>query len=182
MKNDYQIEGDITRIFLNRKDGSTIETRISTSDLPKVKEFPNTWCASWQENTRSFYVLGHAPVKDNKRKRISLQRWIFNEPEGLVIDHINHDTLNNTRENLRAITNAQNQQNRKGAPISSGSGIRGVYWYKRDKKWKVKITLNNKGIDMGNFNDIKEAEKAAILARSKYMNYSEEGHRGTSPF
>lgn len=39
MKNDFEIRGDVTAIFLRRKDGNPMETIISTSDLPKAQEF-----------------------------------------------------------------------------------------------------------------------------------------------
>ena len=45
MKNRFVVRGDITIIFLDRQDGTVIETIIDTADLPKAAAFPNKWCA-----------------------------------------------------------------------------------------------------------------------------------------
>jgi hypothetical protein len=171
MKNDYEIRGDVTAIYLNRK-GTKLETLISTSDLEKVKEFPNTWCVIWNAKTRSFYVTGNLPKTNGKRGTVRLHRYILDDPKGLVIDHINHDTLDNTRDNLRAVTNSENIQNRHGANRNNTSGVRGVSWHKQHKKWSAHYGLNGKLIHLGLFDDIKEAEKVVNEARKKYMRYA----------
>jgi hypothetical protein len=166
LKNNYEIRGDITAIFLKRRNKEVVETLISTSDLPKVMEYPNTWCFNYRG-----YVTGTRTVNKIKKHAV-LHRWIFDDPKGMVIDHINHDTLNNTRENLRVVTQSENLQNRKGAMKNSKSGIRGVCWNKIRKKWQVQITTNKKLIHVGYFEDIKLAENAVVDARKKYMPYS----------
>lgn len=57
---------------------------------------------------------------------IYLHRLITHAPKGVYVDHINHDTLDNRRANLRLCTNRQNNENRAGAYKNSQSGIRGV--------------------------------------------------------
>ena len=46
---------------------------------------------------------------------------------------------------------------------NNNSGHTGVYWFKRDKKWQAQITLDNKRIHLGYFNNIQDA----ILARKE---------------
>jgi hypothetical protein len=169
VKNHFEVKGNLTVIFINLK-GKTIETLINTDDLEKVKEFPNTWFAYFNQCTNSYYVRGNYKWDNGKRKTVLLHRWIFDDPKGLVIDHINHDTLNNTKNNLRCVTSFENMRNRKGASKHSKSGIRGVTWDKQRKKWRSTIQLKNNYIDLGFFDDIKRAEQVVVSARKKYLN------------
>ena len=79
-------------------------------------------------------------------------------PEHLLVDHIDHNGLNNCRSNLRLSTMAQNVRN----TISRGgsSKYKGVHWCKRSKKWTGQICFNGKGHHLGGFRDEIEAAKA----------------------
>ncbi len=68
-----------------------------------------------------FYARGHVSGKS-----IYLHRFILDAPSGRDVDHIDHDTLNNRRANLRIVTHQQNGDNRKSANRNSQTGIRGV--------------------------------------------------------
>src|ERR1035437_8057727 len=71
------------------------------------------WFASLNKKTGSFYASrGVGPRK--KRRIVRLHREIMGSPEGLKVDHRNHNTLDNRKENLRICTNSQNMMNRKG--------------------------------------------------------------------
>lgn len=175
MKNDFEIRGDVTSVLINSPKHGKIETLISTCKLERAKEFKGTWYAVWDGVTNSFYINGHLPINQGKRKITDLHRWITNAPSGMVVDHRNHDTLDNTDENLRIVTHAQNQQNRKSAQSNNkSSGLRGVTWDKKLGRWRSYIRINGKQKHLGFFNDILEAERAAIESRKKYMPYSHE--------
>ena len=62
--------------------------------------------------------------------------------------------------NLRSVTHQQNQWNRTKA--------KGYYFFKRDKKWKSKIYLNNKEINLGTYNTEEEARTAYLQAKEIY--------------
>ncbi len=47
----------------------------------------------------------------SKRTIISMHRYIAGFPDGMVIDHINHNGLDNRRSNLRIVTRAENLRN-----------------------------------------------------------------------
>lgn len=172
MKNDYEIRGDITAILIWNKQ-VRLETIISTSSLDKVKEFPNVWSAIYSEKTKSFYAKGSTTVSRGKRINCGIHRWIMGLPKGMVVDHINHDTLDNRIENLRVVTNSENMQNRKGATATSKSGVRNVQWSKQDGKWKVCIRLHQKTHFFGFYHSVEEAEIVARNVRRKYMPFSE---------
>jgi hypothetical protein len=76
------------------------------------------------------------------------------------IDHINGIRTDNRILNLRSVTRNQNQWNRQTA--------KGYYWYKRDKKWKSKIYVNNKEINLGTYNTEEEARNAYLAAKQIY--------------
>lgn len=111
MKNDFEVRGPITAIFLDRRDRTRLETLISTEDLPKLRAVNVKWVAAWRKNTQSFYCLA---VIDGKT--VYLHRFIMNPKRRQLVDHRNHDTLDNTRKNLRNTTPKVNRHNRKGGP------------------------------------------------------------------
>jgi len=174
MKNQYEIRGTVTAIFLKRKNGDVLETTIDTADLEKAKEFPNTWFAAFSPLTQSFYCKGEIYLPGGAVVRVQLHRWITDCPENIQVDHFNNDTLNNRRKNLRLTTSAQNNQNRAGAQRNSKSGIRGVYWDGKREAWRAVITLNYRHKHIGRFATIQEAEAAIKKARAKYMPFSKE--------
>ena len=105
---------------------------------------------------------------DKIRYRLHRLVWIYHNgdiPNGMIVDHVDGNSLNNQIENLRLATQSQNQHNRK-IPLTNTSGVKGVFWYKRNKKWAAQITINNKIKFIGRFDTIEEAEAAVIAARN----------------
>lgn len=168
MKNKYEVRGDTTAIIVNSPKHGIVEVIISTSDLERVTAFPNSWIVTWNKDVNSFYCSG----KMNS-KMYMIHRWIMDAPRDKVVDHINHDTCDNRRENLRIVTHAENMQNRRPNKHSN-SGIRGVSWKKKTGKWDVSIWVNKRLIHIGCFSDLAQAEKSAIAARQKYHPFSVE--------
>lgn len=78
------------------------------------------------------------------------------------IDHINHIRNDNRITNLREADHKENGRNQSIGNCNN-SGVIGVYWSKRDKKWYAQIGLNGKNKHLGCFN-IKED---AILCRER---------------
>ncbi|GIO63563.1 HNH endonuclease signature motif containing protein [Paenibacillus cineris] len=153
MKNEYEIRGDVTAVFIKRK-GKVIETLIDTEDLKLMEQFKYTWQANWSSHTNSYYIRGY-----NRTERVALHRYILNYPDGFVVDHINHDTLDNRKCNLRMVTNRQNQLNRKGASKGSKSRIKWIHWDKNKRMWQVRYRdKNGNRVFGGNFKTIEEAE------------------------
>jgi hypothetical protein len=173
MKNEYEIRGDTIAIIINSPKHGRLEALIDTDNLALVDKFPNSWYAKYDKATRSFYVHGHVSGARSNDKKEMLHRLITNAPSGMVVDHINHNTLDNRRENLRVVSSAQNQQNRS-IHKKSKSGIRGVTWSHKSQKWQAKIKVNNKVRHLGAFETVEEAAVAVKKGRAKYMPYSQE--------
>jgi len=83
------------------------------------------------------------------------------------IDHINRVRDDNRITNLRLATKSENLRNR---PVfeRSKSGIKGIYFNKRLKKWQAKLFVNKKIIHLGWHKDIDDAKKAYKLGSIKY--------------
>jgi hypothetical protein len=172
MKNKYEVRGDITAIFINSPKHGDLETIISTAKLEVALSFPNTWYARYEPKTNSFYAVGNMTIEKNKRRTFGLHQWVMSRPKNMVIDHLNHETLNNLDENLRVVTKAQNSQNRIGSTRANVSGVRGVRWSKREQKWQVRMKVNGKESQFGTFKTVGEAEELSKEIRKKYMPFA----------
>lgn len=173
MKNNYEIRGDVTAIFTSCK-GKQFEVLIDTNDFELANSFPNRWQMIDGHKGEKFYTWGRK-VTDYNARRFSLHRLILGDmQEGNVVDHINGDTLDNRRCNLREVTPAQNVQNVKRARSNSKSGILGVHWVKRLNKWNATVRVNGTRYDLGMYTDIADAEMAVKIARAKHLTHADE--------
>ena len=76
-------------------------------------------------------------------------------PDNMVVDHINHDTLDNRRSNLRICTHKQNLANRKKHKLAT-SKYKGVRRINRKTPWEAEIS--------GKYIGVFKTEKEAALA------------------
>jgi hypothetical protein len=131
------------------------------------------------ENDYERYVKGYKFMMNNKGYVVysgkkdelnskRLHRMILDCPENMVIDHIDHNPLNNCRSNLRIVTQQQNMMNQSKTKRNT-SGVLGVSWSKTYEKWVAQITLNNKNIYLGRFDDLEEACEVRKEAEKKYF-------------
>ena len=97
-----------------------------------------------------------------------MSRFILNTPKGKHTDHINHDTLDNRKCNLRICTVAQNSFNRK-LSVRNTSGYKGVSWNKELKKWYASIKFQYKSYSLGLFSNKIDATIAYNMAAKKYF-------------
>ena len=107
-----------------------------------------------------------------------MHRWILKDLENIkdvLIDHENHDTLNNHKYNLRISNRTTNAQNRNSKNRNNKTGYRNVALI--NNKYIVQLQVNGKNIRFGEFNDPDEAGKFATKLREKY--YGEFAGNGT---
>lgn len=88
-------------------------------------------------------------------------------PDGMQIDHINHDRSDNRIQNLRMVTKISNGRNLT-KKINNTSGVTGVSWYKSRGKWRVQIMVDRKSMHIGYFSDFESAVAARISANERY--------------
>ena len=97
-------------------------------------------------------------------------------PKRGQIDHINGSRADNRLENLREVTRQENGKNKKKPTINT-SGILGVYWDKKAKKWRAQITVDGKLKYLEYFDDIHEAAKARKAAEKDLGFHHNHGKR-----
>jgi hypothetical protein len=137
---------------------------VDPEDFERLNKF------KWHTNKGRYtcYAVRTA-FKNGKRIHTKMHRVIMNAPEHLLVDHINHNGLDNRKANLRTATIAQNNVNRASYKRkNSPSKYKGVYWSKRDQKWQVQICYNYKIRTIGQFEDEIHAAKAYDQAARKY--------------
>ena len=127
---------------------------IDDKDLALVSQYE--WFA--HKNGKNFYAETRLPISKG-RILLKMHVLIMGKKIGFEIDHINHNGIDNRRENLRHATHSQNHQNNRPR-IHCSSKYKGVYWHKRDKKWEVQIGLDGALFYLGRF---ASEQEAAIL-------------------
>ena len=157
-KNEFIFYDDFIEIVLYDKKGEEVgRAIIDKDDYNIVKDY------KWSCNS-----YGYAVAHKNRNKMISLHRLIMNDYESEVIDHINGNTFDNRKCNLRKATSQQNSFNINNS--GQGNNNRKGVSYRKDRgKWRAYITLNDKQIALGLFNTEEEAIKAREEAEIKYF-------------
>lgn len=128
-KNEYHIDGDVTYIDLYDSSCNVVaQAIIDTEDLDKVKY------TKWKLSTSGYAM--NTPKYSGCNKHMS--REILGTDQ--FVDHINHNTLDNRKSNLRIVTKSQNQMN---------ANYRGVD--KHGDKYSARIKLHGKCISLGTY-------------------------------
>lgn len=147
MKNKYKIVDDVVIIYINSKYGDC-ECIIDREDFSKVNQFNTSWYLVYNKNRIESVVT---KIQRNKvRKSIKLHVLLTNRPDGLVVDHIDGNVLNNKKSNLRVVTAEENATNLKDYHTSS-SGYQNIYFEKG--KYSVRIKPKR----YGRYDTIEEA-------------------------
>lgn len=107
--------------------------------------------------------------------------WEHGEiPEGMQVDHRCFHRNCVRPDHLRLVTHAQNQQNRRGANSNNATGVRGVYWSKRDRKYQARVMLNGKRYHAGYYDTLEEAEAAVIAKRQELFTHDDHAEWAAS--
>jgi len=128
-------------------------------EVTKYKWYLNKGYAS-----TTFHTLGCSRKDKHRNTNILLHRFIMGSPPHLFVDHINRDTLDNRRANLRVVTPQQSTWNTSGSGVSGYKGV-----YPEGRKWGAVCA----GLYLGVYLTVEEAAQARDkVARVKYEEYA----------
>lgn len=142
--------------------------QLTQGKVALVDDADYEWLNQWKwyafRNPTIFYA-GRSIIKNGVKKMILMHRIIINAKKDKMVDHKDHDGLNNQRYNIRACTRSQNMQNQ-----SSGGSSKylGVGWVKSANKWESRIKSNDKRKFLGHFKTELEAAIIYNIAARKY--------------
>jgi hypothetical protein len=157
---DVELNNKMIRVY---KNGNVHLSRtgqyshLFTDEPSGTKEYNKT--------TKSYYI--RISINNKKYFIHRIVAWVYLgldiKNTKLQIDHNNHDTEDNSVENLKVCTQSQNMQN--------GKNTKGYCWNKQHKKYQAYIKINRKPIFGGYFNTEEEAHARYLELKAEHHDY-----------
>lgn len=173
-------DDSITLVFLSKGKVALIDS----ADADRVLR--RHWSVVSDRTADGHTVLGYAAHYEwsgpRRQNTVYLHREIYGPiAAGNQVDHINRNTLDCRRKNLREATKAQNRQNHSGRRHNT-SGYIGVCWHKGSRKWAANIRRDGRQVCVGMFGSAEEAARARDAAALElygyfaHLNFPHDGH------
>ncbi len=133
---------------------------VDDEDYERVSQF------KWYASVRRKTVYAQREVGGTAQK---MHRLILGLEPGdkSLVDHVDHNGLNNCRSNIRVCTHAENQRNVE-KHCDNTSGWKGVIWHKKGQKFAARLRVNSKNIHLGLFHSPISAALEYDRAARKY--------------
>lgn len=136
------------------------DAKVDDADFEELDKF--TWTADVRSDG-TIYAR-----RNESGQKVYMHRQIAGVSDRhVLVDHKNHDTLDNQRHNLSSSNKSKNGQNRSGANITSLTGVRGVTLDLRTGRYRVQVTKDGKNHTFGRYDTLEEANEVAISARKR---------------
>ena len=157
--NIYEFDGAVGKCYFSNTDGYFL---FDAEDYELIKKY--TWRYS------KHLIQAHSHYEDDKQQRVVLARLIMNCPETLVVDHINHDLLDNRKCNLRVCTKGQSRV-RSRIRKDNKTGYIGVHskqLVNGECCYTALIGVNGRDTYLGTFKTAEEAYKVRLEAEKEF--------------
>lgn len=151
--NDYEFDGDVSKCYFSNCDGYFL---FDTEDYDKIKDY------TWAKQKSTGYVCSRSIGTF-----IRVHRLIMDCPKDMVVDHINHNTSDNRKCNLRVCTQAENSANRHYHKHTN-TNVRGVYLLPNGR-YGTQIKVKQKNIYLGRYDTLEEAKLVRQRAEQEYF-------------
>jgi len=141
---------------------------VDESDFERISQWK--WYAS-----KSGYAVRNSSRRDGPRHAIFMHRVLVDavKSDGLEVDHINGNKLDNRKSNLRLATHAQNLRNQKTRRTTK-TGFRGVDFRPNRGKYRARVAVDGKNMHIGTFSTAIEAHaaysKVAVQVHGAFAN------------
>lgn len=164
--NRYEFEGDVSKCYFSNADGYFL---FDTEDYELIKNY------TWHRDTRIIRASSH--YENGKQHYICLARLLMKCPEGLVVDHVNHDLLDNRKSNLRICTKGQSRvRSRLRQDNKTGYiGVHAKQLVNGECCYTVSIGVNGKDTYLGTFKTAEEAYKVRLKAEKEFYGEFTQG-------
>ncbi len=154
---------------------------------------PETGVFTWKKTQSNRAIVGARAGNINSKGYVEIKlngktykahrlAWCYvygEDPGNMEIDHVDRKKDNNAIGNLRLASRKQNNEN-IGIPVNNTSGVRGVSYHPKERRWTAYIYHNKKRVHLGSFKDVSAAaiaRKAAEAAMFTHSNgITEKGH------
>jgi hypothetical protein len=142
----YKIENETGYFYITNTKNETFEIIVDAEDIQKLIDLDHCWHVRFDPKSKNHYVHSTYYYNDENNKRkakiLCLHAVLLGVENGATVDHINHKTLDNRKENLRVLTKNDNNLHRKGANCNNKTGVRNVHWIKKEHCYKVQFSIN----------------------------------------
>lgn len=154
--------------YIQLKHGTAI---IDEQDFDRISQF--TWHSVDNDGTGSRYYA----TCSIRGKTTYMHRMVMGAQAGESIDHIDGNGLNNSRSNLRFVTQSENNLNQK-IRSDNTSGHKGISWCPDREKYQVYVNINRKRKSLGRYRTLEEA--IYVRDRAVKEHYGEFSRENTS--
>lgn len=161
------------------------DSKLIITNLETQESFTFMFDEKFKEDLQKHYwsvaigESGNIYARSNGSKNLErLHRYICELEYGAdyinnkVIDHKSRDTFDNRLSNLNVVTPLENAQNAKLRKDNS-SGVKGVYYNKKNNKWVANIQFKGKRYMLGEFYTLEEAKEIRLKYEKELHKYNE---------